>query len=79
MIDYQISVEYIGDLRTKSIHQKSSSELITDAPLDNEGSGRKFSPTDLVTSSLASCMLTIIAIFFAFLHAHPSMKTRFRE
>ena len=33
MIDYQISVEYIGDLRTKSIHQMSSSELITDAPI----------------------------------------------
>ena len=62
MIDYQISVEYIGDLRTKSIHQKSSSELITDAPLDNEGLGRKFSPTDLVASSLGSCLLTIMGI-----------------
>ena len=40
MMDYQFSIEYIGDLRTKSIHHGSSSEIITDAPIDNEGLGR---------------------------------------
>jgi len=62
MIDFQFSVEYIGDLRTKSTHHQSLSELITDAPLDNQGLGRKFSPTDLVASSLGSCLLTIMGI-----------------
>ena len=62
MMDCQFSIEYIGDLRTKSIHHGSSSEIITDAPIDNEGLGRKFSPTDLVASSLGSCLLTIMGI-----------------
>ena len=57
-----INVEYIGDLRTKSTHIDSGDVISTDAPIDNNGLGRKFSPTDLVASSLGSCLLTIMGI-----------------
>ena len=60
MADFKIS--YKGDLSTEIIHLASGSKILTDAPIDNQGLGRTFSPTDLVASSLASCMLTIIAI-----------------
>lgn len=55
-------VIYKGNLRTEAIHLKSSNTLITDAPLDNNGKGEAFSPTDLVATSLASCMLTVMGI-----------------
>ena len=55
-------VTYQGDLRTTAIHLQSSNEIITDAPVDNQGKGEAFSPTDLLATSLASCMLTIIGI-----------------
>ena len=58
----QIKIEYIGDLRTESIHLDSGDLITTDAPKDNQGLGRKFSPTDLVVSSLGSCLLTIMGI-----------------
>lgn len=58
----EIRINYIGDLRTESIHLDSGDCLITDAPKDNQGLGRKFSPTDLVASSLGSCLLTIMGI-----------------
>ncbi len=58
----EINVEYTGDLRTKSIHVDSGDVITTDAPRDNNGLGRKFSPTDLVASSLGSCLLTIMGI-----------------
>ena len=58
----QIKVEYIGDLRTQSVHINSGHQIITDAPKDNQGLGRKFSPTDLLASSLGSCLLTIMGI-----------------
>lgn len=58
----KISGKYIGNLRVKSIHGPSATQLETDAPLDNHGKGDRFSPTDLVVTSLASCMLTIMAI-----------------
>ena len=53
---------YQGDLRTTAIHLQSNNEIITDAPTDNQGKGEAFSPTDLLATSLASCMLTIIGI-----------------
>ena len=55
-------VTYQGDLRTTAIHLQSNNEIITDAPIDNQGKGETFSPTDLLATSLASCMLTIIGI-----------------
>lgn len=56
------SIKYNGDLRTSMTHTKSGQVVITDAPVDNNGKGAAFSPTDLLASSLASCMLTIIGI-----------------
>lgn len=56
-------VEYLGNLRTKCTHLQSGTEIITDAPVDNNGKGEAFSPTDLVATSYASCMMTIIGIF----------------
>lgn len=55
-------VTYQGNLRTQSIHLQSNNQIITDAPTDNHGKGEAFSPTDLLASSLASCMLTIMGI-----------------
>ena len=53
---------YLGGLRTKSIHIRSGNEITTDAPVDNQGKGEYFSPTDLASTSLGACMLTIIGI-----------------
>ena len=55
-------VTYQGELRTTAVHLQSANEIITDAPVDNHGKGEAFSPTDLLATSLASCMLTIIGI-----------------
>ena len=55
-------VTYVGDLRTSSIHINSGSEIISDAPLDNNGKGEAFSPTDTVANALASCMFTVMGI-----------------
>ena len=60
MSDFKI--EYKGDLSTEIIHIESGSKISTDAPKDNNGLGRTFSPTDLVASAVGSCMLTIIGI-----------------
>ena len=55
-------VIYLGDLRTSSTHLQSGNEIISDAPLDNNGKGEAFSPTDLVANALASCMFTVMGI-----------------
>ena len=55
-------VIYKGDLRTEAIQIRSGNTIITDAPIDNKGKGETFSPTDLVATALASCMLTIMVI-----------------
>lgn len=55
-------VIYNGDLRTQMTHLQSGSIVETDAPTDNNGKGERFSPTDLVATALASCMLTIVGI-----------------
>ena len=55
-------VTYTGGLRTKCEHLGSGNTFITDAPLDNNGLGQAFSPTDTVAAGLASCMLTVMGI-----------------
>lgn len=56
------TVKYLGNLRTEAVHKKSNQCIITDAPIDNNGKGEAFSPTDLLATSLASCMITIMGI-----------------
>ncbi len=58
----QYSLNYEGDLRTSMTHNRSGQTVITDAPLDNNGKGESFSPTDLVSAALASCVMTILGI-----------------
>ena len=58
----KISVSYEGQLRCSAIHGPSGATLSTDAPIDNEGKGESFSPTDLVATALAACMATIMGI-----------------
>lgn len=53
---------YLGELRCESIHIKSGQKLISDAPLDNQGKGEAFSPTDLLATALGTCMLTVMGI-----------------
>ena len=55
-------VTYKGGLRTEARHIQSGNSIVTDAPVDNQGKGEAFSPTDLVATALASCMLTIMGI-----------------
>ncbi len=55
-------IKYRGNLRTEAIHEQSGKQLITDAPIDNQGKGEAFSPTDLLSTSLGCCMLTIMGI-----------------
>ncbi len=58
----EMQVQYEGGLHTLVRHGPSASEIETDAPVDNRGKGAAFSPTDLLGASLASCMLTTMAI-----------------
>ncbi|WP_209405371.1 OsmC family protein [Pseudozobellia sp. WGM2] len=55
-------ITYTGELRTTCEHVRSGSTFITDAPVDNNGLGQAFSPTDTVATSLGSCMLTMMGI-----------------
>jgi uncharacterized OsmC-like protein len=55
-------VTYLGNLRTESVHLKSNTSFLTDAPVDNNGKGESFSPTDTVATGLASCMITVMGI-----------------
>ena len=55
-------VTYNGNLRTTCLHLRSGNEFVTDAPLDNNGLGEAFSPTDTVATGLASCMITVMGI-----------------
>ncbi len=57
-----IQTVYSGNLRTQATHVASGTTIITDAPLDNNGKGEAFSPTDLTSASLGSCMMTIMGI-----------------
>ncbi len=60
MDNIMATVEYVGDLRTQAVHLKSGQTITTDAPTDNQGKGEAFSPTDLVSAALSSCMMTIM-------------------
>jgi putative redox protein len=55
-------VSYLGDLRTEALHPRSGERIVTDAPVDNRGKGAAFSPTDLLCTALATCMLTTMGI-----------------
>ena len=57
-----IQTKYLGGLRTESTHLKSGNVVISDAPLDNNGKGEAFSPTDLLATSLATCMITVMGM-----------------
>ena len=58
----KMSVLYSGNLRCEVVHSQSKTQIETDAPLDNKGKGERFSPTDLLCTSLATCILTTMAI-----------------
>lgn len=57
-----IKSSYKGNLRTTATHLQSGQKITTDAPVDNNGKGEAFSPTDLVSAALGSCMVTIMGI-----------------
>ncbi|MBE7172708.1 MAG: OsmC family protein [Williamsia sp.] len=56
------TVVYSGNLRTLATHLQSGTQIETDAPVDNQGQGERFSPSDLVATALGSCMMTIMGI-----------------
>jgi uncharacterized OsmC-like protein len=56
------TVVYNGDLRTTCTHLRSGNNFETDAPVDNNGKGERFSPTDLMATSLGTCMITVMGI-----------------
>jgi uncharacterized OsmC-like protein len=58
----EIKLSYEGDLHCSAVHTPSGNTLVTDAPVDNNGRGQAFSPTDLVATALASCVATVIGI-----------------
>lgn len=58
----RIDATYDGNLRCTATHAPSGTELITDAPIDNNGKGESFSPTDLLATSMLTCIMTIVAI-----------------
>ena len=58
----QIDVQYTGELHCDARHGPSGATLSTDAPVDNNGKGEDFSPTDLVAAALGTCMLTVMGI-----------------
>ncbi len=57
-----IDINYQGGLRCAATHKQSENTLTTDAPLDNNGRGEAFSPTDLIATGLGCCMATVMGI-----------------
>jgi putative redox protein len=62
-MSHKIESNYLGGLRVSSTHLASNTEIITDAPVDNNGKGESFSPTDLVATALGTCMITVMGIY----------------
>ncbi len=62
-MSHKIESNYLGGLRVSSTHLASTTEIITDAPVDNNGKGESFSPTDLVATALGTCMITVMGIY----------------
>jgi putative redox protein len=58
----QLEIGYLGELRCQAVHGPSGEKLLTDAPVDNQGKGESFSPTDLVAAALGSCLATVMGI-----------------
>ncbi len=58
----EITIDYEGQLHCNAVHGPSQNSLSTDAPVDNNGKGKTFSPTDLVAAALGTCMATVIGI-----------------
>jgi len=58
----RIEIAYEGDLQCSAVHGPSGDKLITDAPVDNQGKGSHFSPTDLLATGAGTCMLTVMGI-----------------
>ena len=58
----EIAITYDGTLRCSATHDPSGTGLITDAPVDNQGKGESFSPTDLLATALGTCMMTYIGL-----------------
>ncbi|MCB1056834.1 MAG: OsmC family protein [Acidobacteria bacterium] len=58
----EIRGTYAGNLKTRLVHGPSGAEIFTAAPVDNQGDGSSFSPTDLVAGALGACMMTILGI-----------------
>jgi uncharacterized OsmC-like protein len=72
------TIKYLGNLRTECTHLQSGTVIHTDAPTDNHGKGEKFSPTDLVATAYASCLITIMGIYcnernISFVHADATV------
>ena len=61
----EIKLSYEGELHCSAVHTPSGNTLVTDAPVDNNGRGQAFSPTDLVATALASCVATVMGIVAA--------------
>ena len=64
---------YVGDLRCEIVHDPSKAVIVTDPPVDNNGRGESFSPTDMCASSLAVCMMTMVAITARKLGIEPTL------
>ena len=62
-MSHKIESSYLGELRVSSTHLASKTKIITDAPVDNNGKGESFSPTDLVATALGTCMITVMGIY----------------
>jgi len=58
----EVTCEYLGDLHCSATHGPSGHVLTTDAPTDNGGKGELFSPTDLVGTAMATCIMTIMGL-----------------